>query len=65
LCTARERRPLACRIYYCDPRYQVTAQHISEYYLSKLKALAREHGMEWRYAPLHSFVNDGDPTCAS
>src|ERR1700691_533367 len=25
LCTAREPRPLGCRIYYCDPNYQQTA----------------------------------------
>src|SRR5205085_3788244 len=25
LCTAREPRPLACRIYFCDPAYQETA----------------------------------------
>src|SRR5437763_16974512 len=25
LCTAREPRPLGCRVYYCDPNYQDTA----------------------------------------
>src|SRR5262245_15696645 len=25
LCTAREPRPLACRIYFCDPTYQEAA----------------------------------------
>jgi Fe-S-cluster containining protein len=66
LCTARDRRPLACRVYFCDPRYQETAQQISEYYLSKLKALAREYGLEWQYAPLHSYIEGqaGEAPCA-
>src|SRR5215471_21160811 len=40
LCTAREPRPLACRIYYCDPSYQETGSRISEAYLRRLKTLA-------------------------
>lgn len=57
LCTAREPRPLGCRIYYCDPNYQETGNHITEAALKRLKALAREHGLEWAYAPLHYFLN--------
>ena len=57
LCTAREPRPLACRIYYCDPSYQETGNRISETYLGRLKRLAEESGVEWRYAPLHHFLN--------
>src|ERR1700757_922425 len=40
LCTAREPRPLACRVYYCDPTYQEEASRISEEYLRRLKTLA-------------------------
>ena len=29
LCTAREPRPLGCRIYYCDPNYQTAGQRLS------------------------------------
>jgi Fe-S-cluster containining protein len=58
LCTAREPRPLGCRVYYCDPAYQETANAITEKYLAKLKALALELGVEWRYAPLHVFLNE-------
>ena len=57
LCTAREPRPLACRIYYCDPNYQETGNRITEIGLHRLKTLAREHGLEWQYAPLHHFLN--------
>jgi hypothetical protein len=59
LCTAREPRPLGCRIYYCDPNYQETAGEITEAALHNLKALAEEEGIEWRYAPLHHFLQAG------
>ena len=59
LCTAREPRPLGCRIYYCDPSYQETANHLSEKYVHKLKDLAGEFGTEWQYSPLHHFLNKG------
>jgi hypothetical protein len=57
LCTARDPRPLGCRVYYCDPAYQETGKRISEEYLQRLKALAREHGVAWHYAPLYYFLN--------
>ncbi len=57
LCTAREPRPLGCRVYYCDPSYQETGNRITEEFLRRLKQLAAEHGMQWRYAPLHHFLN--------
>jgi hypothetical protein len=58
LCTAREPRPLGCRIYHCDPSYQEIGNQITETFLKKLKALADAHGVEWRYAPLHHFLNN-------
>jgi hypothetical protein len=60
LCTAREPRPLGCRIYYCDPAYQETANGITEDALNQLKRLADEQGVEWRYAPLHHFLNNAE-----
>jgi hypothetical protein len=62
VCTAREPRPLGCRIYYCDPNYQETGNRLSEAYLHRLKELAREQGVEWRYAPLHHFLNEAPCT---
>ena len=58
LCTAREPRPLGCRIYYCDPAYQETGNRLSEESLRRLKRLAEEYGVPWRYAPLHDFLNE-------
>jgi Fe-S-cluster containining protein len=58
LCTARESRPLGCRIYFCDPAYQETGNAITEAALAKLKQIADAHGTGWSYAPLHVFLND-------
>jgi len=57
LCTAREPRPLGCRVYFCDPSYQEKCNQITETYLGKLKVLAEEQGMDWQYAPLHHYLN--------
>jgi Fe-S-cluster containining protein len=64
LCTAREPRPLACRIYYCDPNYQETGNRLSETYLRRLKDLALVHGLAWRYAPLHHFLKHPEDAVA-
>lgn len=60
LCTAREPRPLGCRIYYCDANYQETGNRITEESLQEVKRVADEHGIEYRYAPLHTFLNEPD-----
>jgi hypothetical protein len=60
LCTAREPRPLGCRVYYCDPNYQETGNRITEEYLRRLKQLALEHDLPWRYAPLQVFLNEAE-----
>jgi hypothetical protein len=64
LCTARQPRPLGCRVYYCDPNYQNTCNEITETYLRRLKELALAHNVPWRYAPLHHFLRhpeDAEP----
>ncbi len=57
LCTAREPRPLACRIFYCDPSYQETGNRITENALQQLKQLAEQEDLPYRYGPLHHFLN--------
>lgn len=52
LCTARDRRPLGCRVFYCDPTYQPYMQEIAERYTRALKELIQRHGREWCYGPL-------------
>ena len=58
LCTAREPRPVGCRVYYCDPAYQETGNAITERALQRLKELAEKYDLPWRYAPLHEFLNE-------
>jgi Fe-S-cluster containining protein len=58
LCTAREPRPLGCRIYFCDPAWQEKGNEVTEMALRQLKQLADEFGLGWRYAPLHIFLNE-------
>ena len=58
LCTARERRPLGCRVYYCDPSYAGVGEALSERYIARLKALHDETGTNWEYRPLHDFLTE-------
>jgi Fe-S-cluster containining protein len=58
LCTARERRPLGCRIYFCDPRYAETGTELSERYIRRLKDLHDAEGAAWEYRPLHDFLRE-------
>jgi hypothetical protein len=56
LCTAREERPLGCRVYFCDPSFKDTMPKIMETGIAQLKTLTAELGREWNYAPLHQFL---------
>jgi hypothetical protein len=57
-CTAREARPLGCRVFFCDPAYQDQAPVLSEQFIARLKRLAERHGLPWNYAPLHRHLHD-------
>ncbi|MFN0051717.1 MAG: hypothetical protein ACKV0T_05975 [Planctomycetales bacterium] len=61
LCTARERRPLGCRVYFCDPGYRETGEEITERYIRRLKQLHDETGTPWDYRPLHHFLRELTP----
>jgi Fe-S-cluster containining protein len=56
-CTAREARPLGCRVFFCDPAYQDAAPGLSEQYLAELRRLADRHRLSWSYAPLHRHLH--------
>jgi len=57
-CTARDCRPLGCRVYYCDPAYEPSAHGVSERFIAGLKALSDKHGLCWNYAPLHRHLEE-------
>ena len=52
-CTAREARPLGCRVYFCDPNYQDSLFQIGESYIARLKSMVAKAVLPWDYAPLH------------
>lgn len=56
-CQAREERPLACRVYFCDPTFHQAMPAILEEALARLKSIADRHGLDWCYAPLHQFLD--------
>ncbi len=57
-CTAREARPLGCRVYYCDETYQEKSHVLSETYLARLRDLADRLDLAWNYAPLHAHLKN-------
>ncbi len=57
LCTARERRPVGCRTYFCEKALpsadaRAEAEALAERALAEIRRIAEEHGLEWDYAPL-------------
>lgn len=58
-CTAREARPLGCRVYFCDPQFEGAAPELSERFIARLKQLVATHGVPWDYAPLHRHLHEG------
>jgi hypothetical protein len=57
-CTAREARPLGCRIYHCDPVFEEELHRLSERFIHRLKALSTRQNIAWNYAPLHHHLHD-------
>jgi Fe-S-cluster containining protein len=56
-CTARDARPLGCRVFFCDPSFDTHAPELTEQYLTRLKQLVRQHGWPWDYARLHDHLH--------
>lgn len=65
ICTARERRPLGCRVYFCDPGYAGRGEELSEQYIGQLKELHRAEDVDWDYRPLHHFLREAAPPTAT
>jgi hypothetical protein len=57
-CTARDARPLGCRVYYCDASYQAHAHALSETFIARLKHLVDDLDLPWNYAPLHRHLHE-------
>ena len=48
-CTAREYRPLGCRIFYCDPDAQHWQNDAYERQLKELKSVSEDYGIDYHY----------------
>ena len=59
-CTARDARPLGCRVYFCDPSFELHAAELSERYIGRLKQLVDAHDLPWNYAPLHRHLRQAE-----
>ena len=55
LCANREGRALACRTYFCSD--EALAAEITEKWHRAIRAIHDEHGLEYRYGPLHDHMN--------
>lgn len=49
-CHVRERRPLGCRVFFCDPAAQSWQGPVTEEQLARLRRLHGELGVEYIYA---------------
>jgi hypothetical protein len=50
-CAERERRPLGCRTYFCDPRYRRQLEEIYERYHRRIRQACEGHAIPYRYEP--------------
>ena len=57
-CTARTARPLGCRVFFCDPKFESAALALCETFLSRLKQICEIQGWPWNYAPLHQHLEE-------
>lgn len=58
ICTAREKRPLGCRVYFCDETYQEKCVELCEKYIEKMKRLHEEFDEPWVYQSLHTWFEE-------
>jgi len=65
LCTAREGRPLGCRVYFCDPNYAGVGETLSERFITRLKELHAATETSWEYGPLHRFLKEAESASSS
>lgn len=56
-CTARGARPLGCRVFFCDPSFDIHSSELTERFLSRLRRLVEQRGWPWDYARLHDHLH--------
>jgi Fe-S-cluster containining protein len=58
-CGAREHRMLGCRTYFCQEGFAPYAAELYERHYARVKAIARDLGLDWAYAPALEQLRDG------
>jgi hypothetical protein len=63
-CTARDRRPVGCRTYFCegalpDARAREAARELGERALAGLRRIVARRGLDWDYAPAVERLRSG------
>jgi Fe-S-cluster containining protein len=67
-CTARERRPVACRTHFCDESMAERAareatQDLYEWAHAELRRISEAHGLEWDSAPVIDSLGTTNDVC--
>lgn len=57
-CTAREGRPLGCRVFFCDPAWKGKGEELTERMLGRLRRLSDRLGIPWDYKPFLRHLDD-------
>ncbi|MCG3135886.1 MAG: hypothetical protein HMLKMBBP_03662 [Planctomycetes bacterium] len=63
-CTAREHRPSACRVYFCDPNAAEKVNDLGERTVTRLRWLHERHGLPWDYREWTSHLAELAPPAA-
>lgn len=58
LCTAREHRPMGCRVFFCEERSQSWQGPEYERFLARLKTIGEQFGIPYRYQEWRSALAD-------
>lgn len=57
-CTARQHRPLGCRVFFCDPASADWQGPLYETYLARLKEIGQQFAIPYRYREWLSALRD-------
>lgn len=62
-CTARDRRPLGCRVYFCRSLPPETQQDLYERFHHEIADLHRKHGRQYDYRELSAALGEDTDLC--
>lgn len=54
VCSIHQRRPLGCRLFFCEAAARRMGEELHERFIGELRALSRRHGIAWDYSPFFS-----------